>query len=126
MAKKTMGQITDELQIMREEIRDLEKVVKKKKAVFDAAVEKALARMEEEGTSKVTGEMATMSISVNNVPNIGNWNKFYQYIKRNNAFHLLERRPAAKPCREELEARRNRAIPGVEWFEKRTLNLRNL
>lgn len=126
MAKKTMGQITDELHIAREEIRELEKVVKKKKAEYETRATKALERMEAEGTSKVTGELATMSISVNNVPNVGNWDKFYQYIARNKAFHLLERRPAAKPCREELEARRNRAIPGVEWFEKRSLNLRNL
>lgn len=126
MASKSTAQIADELHIMREEIRDLEKIVKKKKAEFDAVAEKALARMEKEGASKITGELATVSISVNNVPNVSNWDKFYAFIKRNNSFHLLERRPAAKPCREELEARRNRAIPGVEWFEKRSLNLRNL
>ncbi len=126
MAKRTLGQISDELHLEREEIRQLQASIDKRKKAYKLKEDAALTRLEKEGTSKVTGEFATMSVSITTVPQVVNWDKLYQFIKRNSAFHLLERRPAAKAWREEVESRRNRPIPGVEGFQKRSLNLRNL
>ena len=126
MARKTLGQISDELHLEREEIRDITSALEKKKKAYKIREDAALERMEKEGTSKITGEFATMSVSITTVPNVSDWTKFYRFIKKTDGFHLLERRPAAKAWRETLEERRNKPIPGVEGFEKKTLNLRNL
>lgn len=126
MATKPLGLISDELHLEREEIRDLTSSLEKLKKAYKIREEKALERMEKEGTTKVTGELATMSVSVTTVPNAADWEKVYRYIAKNKAFHLLERRLAAKAWREEVESRRGQSIPGVEGFEKRTLLLRNL
>jgi hypothetical protein len=126
MARKTLGVISDELHLEREEIRRLNTELEKKKDAYGKKELAALERMNKEGTSKVTGEFATMSISITTVPQINDWNKYYAYITRNKAFHLLERRPAAKAWREAVEERRGKPIPGATGFEKHKLNLRNL
>lgn len=126
MAKKTLGAISDELHMEREAIRRLDSELSKKKEAYGKKEMAALERMDKEGTSRVTGEFATMSISITTVPQITDWDKFYRYIKKENAFHLLERRAAAKAWRETVEERRGRPIPGATGFEKHKLNLRNL
>jgi len=126
MARRTLGSISDELHLEREDIRALQSAIDKKKKAYKLKEDAALERMEKEGTSKITGEFATMSISIITVPQVKDWDKFQAYIKRNSAFHLLERRPAAKAWREEVESRRNRPVPGVEGFQKHSLNLRNV
>jgi hypothetical protein len=80
--------------------------------------------MKDEGVLKITGHEATVSVSINTVASVKDWDKFYKYIRKNDAFHLLERRPASKAWREEVEIRRGKVVPGTEGFEKRTLNLR--
>ena len=82
-------------------------------------------RMKEEGALRVTGSKATISVSINTVPSVEDWEKFYRYVRKHKAFHLLERRPASKAWREEVENRRGRPVPGTKGFEKSTLNLRN-
>jgi hypothetical protein len=126
MSNKTLGQFADELSDDREEIRRLQTKLDDAKRAFATKQESALERMTEEGTIKVTGTKATITVSIQTVANIKDWEKYYRYIKQHNAFHLLERRPASKAWREEVEIRRGKPVPGSEGFEKRTLNLRNV
>lgn len=125
MVDKTLGEISDELHFEREEIRKLGETLERKKKAFKERETRALARMKEEGILRVTGKHATMSVSTVTVPSVKDWEKFYRYIKQHKAFHLLERRPASKAWREEVENRRGKVVPGTEGFEKDTLNLRN-
>lgn len=125
MSQKSLAEIADELSADREELRKLQDAIDKKKRSYAEKMERALARMKEEKTLRVTGERATMSVSLTTVPQVKDWDKFYRYIKKADAFHLLERRPAAKAWREEVENRRGKLVPGTEGFEKSTLNLRN-
>ena len=125
MAEKTLGDISDELHFEREEIRKLGELLERKKKSFKEKEKRALDRMKEAGVLSITGAHATMSVSEVTVPSIEDWKKYYRYIKQHNAFHLLERRPASKAWREEVENRRGKPVPGSKGFEKRTLNLRN-
>ena len=125
MAQKPLGIIADELSEDREAIRELTKKLENMKRAYDEKMQRALDRMNDEGVLKVTGSLATMSVSINTVPTVEDWEKFYRYVKKHGAFHLLERRPAAKAWREEVENRRGRPVPGTKGFEKSTLNLRN-
>lgn len=110
----------------RAEIRTAEAHVTALKADKTKLEETILIELDKEGLSKATGSRATVSISKIIVPTVENWDKLYAYIARNKAFHLLERRPASKPWREEVESRNGKAIPGVSEFEKTSLNLRSL
>jgi len=126
MSTKTLGQFADELSDDREDIRRLQTKLDEAKKAFKTKEAAALERMGEEGTLKVTGTKATITVSIQTLANIKDWEKYYRYIKQHNAFHLLERRPASKAWREEVEIRRGKPVPGSEGFEKRTLNLRNV
>lgn len=122
---KSLGEISDELHHDREAIRALTKQLKELEKKYAEKVERAIARMHEDGVQRITGSHATMSLSVNTVPQVEDWDKLYRYVKKHDAFHLLERRPAAKAWREEVENRRGKLVPGTKGFEKVTLLLRN-
>ncbi len=124
MPKLTLAELGDELSAERDVIRGLEVDLKALKSSFRVKEEKILERMKDEGVLKITGHEATVSVSINTVASVKDWDKFYKYIRKNDAFHLLERRPASKAWREEVEIRRGKVVPGTEGFEKRTLNLR--
>ena len=47
-------------------------------------------------------------------PSVKDWPALYAYIKENDAFELLERRPGKGACRERWDA--GEIIPGVEKF----------
>jgi Ser-tRNA(Ala) deacylase AlaX len=117
--------MADDLSVDRDAIRKLSDELDLKKKSFKEKEGRILDRMKEEGALRVTGSRATISVSVNTVPSVKDWDKFYRYVKQHSAFHLLERRPASKAWREEVENRRGRPVPGTEGFEKSTLNLRN-
>ena len=125
MTQRTLAEMADDLSVDRDEIRKLNDEIDRKKKSFKEKEQRILDRMKEEGALRVTGSKATISISVNTVPSVKDWDKFYRYIKQHKAFHLLERRPASKAWREEVENRRGKPVPGTEGFEKSTLNLRN-
>jgi hypothetical protein len=48
------------------------------------------------------------------VPAVKDWGKYYEFIKQNDAFELLERRPGKAACRERWD--NGIDIPGVEKF----------
>jgi hypothetical protein len=125
MSELTLAELSDALSDDRDAIRTIDEKLKTLKSAYREKEQKILERMKEEGALRVTGQKATISVSVNTVANVKDWDKFYRYIKKNDAFHLLERRPASKAWREEVENRRGKVVPGTEGFEKRTLNLRN-
>lgn len=125
MTDATLAMQADLLAADRAVIRDLDSKLKDLKKHYREKEEKIIEQMVEEGALKVSGHEATISMSVNTVATVKDWDAFYEYIRKEDAFHLLERRPASKPWREEVEIRRGEAVPGVEGFEKRTLNLRS-
>lgn len=119
----TLGEDIDALHATREELRAANEVIEEIKSRIAAAEAALLERMEKEGVKKATGSRATISVSTVVLPQVEDWNRFHEYIKENDFFHLLERRPSAPGCRELFE--RDGAIPGVVPFMKRKLNLRS-
>jgi hypothetical protein len=64
---------------------------------------------------KFTTSEGTIYLSPQVVPKVVDWNAFYGYIERNQAFHMLERRPSRAAFRELHEA--HKLVPGVEAVE---------
>jgi hypothetical protein len=115
----TQGNLIDRKTKLRAEIAALNKQVDFLEQHEKAIDQALMAKLDEEGTTKASGRTGTVSISESVVPTVRDWESFYDYIKANNYFHLLERRPSATGCRELFE--RAGAIPGVEPFTKRSL-----
>lgn len=122
----TLGENIDLLHAVRENIRHYEAEIKKLEEQKHAIEEAIQAQMKAAGLDQARGSLATASVSTKQVANVSDWDKFYTYIGRNKAFHLLQRRVSDTAWREEVESRKGKALPGVEAFTKTSLNLRSL
>jgi hypothetical protein len=60
------------------------------------------------------GKLATASISRLTVAEVKNWGRFYDWIAKNKAWEMLQRRVNDKAYRERLDAKQK--VPGVEPF----------
>lgn len=81
-----------------------------------------LLRLDEQGMEKVSTANGTAAISETVLPQVVDWDAFYQYMLDNDALYLLQKRPAAAAFREMQES--GQAIAGVEPFIQRTIGLR--
>lgn len=120
----TQGQLIDQLFELRERIRELDRQSQALKDEKQALEDTLLKELDAQGVQSVSGRKATASISENIVPSIEDWDSFHAFIRRNNAFYLLQRRANAAPYRELMEQRRGKKIPGATSVTLRTLNLR--
>ena len=120
----TVGVKIDALHALREEKRQLEKLLKAKAQEIDLAENDLIEQMDQQNITKSTGSKATVSISTSVKPSVEDWDAFYAYIHKNKYYHLLERRPSVTGCRELFDHKG--AIPGVVPFTQRKLNIRSV
>lgn len=119
-----IGAEIDALWALREKKRALDEQVKVIETQINEASEALMVRMEQDGTDKVTGKMATVSISDVMVGNCTDWDMLNAFIKKTGNFQLYQHRLSDPAVRELFEQKGN--IPGVELFKKRKLNLRKV
>lgn len=86
---------------------------------LDAELIQSLQDSDEEQV-KINGGIGIKLVS-STVPSVKDWDAFYAWIKKNNAFWMLERRPSVTGYRDTLAA--GKTIPGVESFTKIKLGL---
>lgn len=120
---KNIGQLIDYDFELREKIRELGKKVDALKEEREKVEKQILEAMDEQTLPRASGTKATASVIEQVVGHVQDWDRFYGFITRTKAFHLLERRIASAPYREELKAR-GKPIPGVVPYTKRTIGLR--
>lgn len=123
VAAKTLGELIDELQHIRDEKRKASAEVERLSAAYaevEAKVEEQLSSM---GLDKASGSTATVSLSKVVAANVEDWDAFYKFIKRTGYFHLLQRRTSDPACRELFEQKGS--IPGVTPVSLTKLNLRS-
>lgn len=121
--ERTLPQKIDDLRKQRDKIREERNKLSELETAFKAAEEQILTELREQGATKLSGKLATASVSESEVPSVEDWDDFYKFIRRNNAFYLLQRRPNAAPYRELMEQRRGKKIPGVNTVTTYRLNL---
>ncbi len=123
-APATTGAIIDQLWAIREEKRlltaQLSDVEKKQKDIEAILME----RLESEGMDKATGRKASVSVSINVVADVQDWDEFWKYIIGKKYTHMLQKRVSDPAYRELLE--KGVKVPGVIPFSKRTLNVRTV
>lgn len=120
----TIGEMLDEMHQVREEKRELESQVKDLNAKYKDLEDVAIEALKKAGLEGAKGELATASISETEVPNATDWTKTFRFIKKEGAYHLLERRISKSAWQEMVALRKGRPIPGVESYVRTSLNLR--
>lgn len=121
---KTLGVLIDEIWALREDKRGLEAKVKGIEASIAESEATLMERLDTEGVDKSTGKKASVSISSAVVATIKDWDVFTAYIAKTKYFHLLQRRVSDVAARELFESKG--AVPGLEPFTKRKINIRTL
>jgi hypothetical protein len=69
----------------------------------------------------VAGKTARLQIKKDVVARVVDWPKFYAYIKKNNAFELLNRAVNGKSVKERWDAKKQ--VPGVDKFDIKKISL---
>lgn len=111
--------------------RDRKKVImdaaKKKCEQIDAALEVAEAALlkflNENGIENVKTAAGTAYKSVSTSATVGDWDQTLEFIKANDAWHMLERR-VSKVAVEEYIAETQDLPPGVNWKTFTQVNIR--
>ena len=111
----------DEMFMLRERKRGLEKDVKEVNAEIAECNNWLMERLDEVGTASARGSLASVVISESLVPRIEDWGLVSDWIMDNDAIYLCHRRISSGPWKELLDSGQN--VPGITPFTKRAISL---
>lgn len=123
-APPTMGEMIDKMAETRDKKRVLESSIKELDGVIADLESQIMESMAAQGVDKMTGKLASVSITTNTVAQVEDWDAFLAYVYKMKFGHLLQRRVSDPAYRELLE--QGKKVPGVQPFSKARLNLRSL
>ena len=113
---------------MADRLYKLKELIKESKAKTEVlederkAIEGYLiSNLPSDGGTGVQGKVARVSLIVNEVPQVEDWDKLRKYIVKTGSWELLQKRVNSAPCAERWEA--GEKIPGVTAFPKVTISL---
>ena len=107
----------------REEIEIINKQLKKikeKDRLLDAIL---IEKMDEQGLSRTANDMSSVTVKEDSVPEVVDWDVFYEHIQETGEFSLLHRRVSSAAWNESVKIK---DVPGVKATQLRKVNLRKL
>lgn len=120
----SLGSLIDQYFELRSEKKEHD-AASKECADAMASIEADLLELfDQQGLNLCRGRKASASISEVEIPIVEDWDAYQEYIKENDALHLLERRPATRAWRELYES--GELVPGTSPFKKRGINVRKI
>lgn len=123
-ATRSINDVADDilkLQVKRKRLEDQAEVIKKQ----EEELKLELSKMADDAKLTFGGnKKSAWNISPNIVPQVADWDAFYEYIAKKKYFHMLQRRPAVKACQEIWG--QGGAIPGVEKFTQLKVNVKEV
>ena len=118
---KTIGACIDALYKMRAERHAIEKkaeAVKEQESALEGYVLETFRKTDLDGAR---GKVAVAGITQATVPTVKDWDALYKYVKKKDAWDLLQKRVSATAYRERLDEKV--VVPGVEPFTVTKLSL---
>lgn len=118
---KTLGECADAIYTLRQERLALEKqaeTVKKKESLVR---EHIIAHLPKSEATGVAGKIACVTVVGKVIPQAQDWAKIHAYIKKHNAFDLLQRRLSDGAVQERWD--NDKEIPGIISFNTVTLSV---
>lgn len=107
----------------REEIEIINKQLKKikeKDRLLDAIL---IEKMDAQGLTRTANDMSSVTIKEDSVPEVVDWDVFYEHIQETGEFSLLHRRVSSAAWNESVKIK---DVPGVKATQLRKVNLRKL
>jgi hypothetical protein len=121
----TLGDLIDQLSKNKADLELVHNREKELKEAGDKIRVQILEMMDAQGKlTRAAGKSAQVQVVDKVLPQVVDWDKFYDYIYTNRFIHLLQKRPSVPGCTELFETSGD--IPGVEKFTKRDVTLRSL
>lgn len=120
--KRTLGLISDEILAKQKEIKRLNELVEVAEGEKKVLCEELMIAADLQKLEKGGGKSSAFTIKPQTVPQVENWDLFYEYIYENRYGHLLQRRPGVQACAELWE--QGKMIPGVEKFTQMKVSVK--
>lgn len=100
---------------------DLQKRVEKLKKLESELDQYFIDTLPVSQASGIAGQVARVQIKPNPKPIVEDWDKFYAYVKKNNAFDLLQRRVSESAVEERWADKKQ--VPGVGIFHTKKVSV---
>lgn len=120
---KTLNELIAESMDLKRQIDEHTRAATNLGAQRDAVLAKILEKMDEDGLQRTGTDVANVLVSETIVPTVNDWDAFYNFIRENDAMHLLQRRVTSTSYREYIDA--GQEVPGVVPFTKRSVQVRS-
>ena len=85
---------------LREQKRELAIQEKALNLAYESIKQELMGLLETQGVSGAKTSVARVNFTESQVVQVQDWDAFYSYIKENDAFYLLQKRPASTACKE--------------------------
>lgn len=118
----TTGDIIALMLETREERRTIAARDKELIEVWRSLEMELLLRLDEQSMTKASTGFGTATITETVLPQVQDWDEFYEHIKETDSFYLLQKRVAAAAYRELQQAGED--VPGISPYPQRSINLR--
>lgn len=118
----TTAQIIERMVEIREERRKISSHDKELIEEYRPLELELIVRLDEQGMEKASTGAGTASINETVLPQVVDWDEFYDWIKEKDAFYMLQKRPAAAAYRELQES--GEEVAGIVPYTKREIGLR--
>lgn len=120
-----LKQLIQHLSECKEHLANIRAQEKDAKKAHDEAEYALILHLKESGLDRVSANGFTASYSTETVANVNDWEAFYDFVRENNAFYLLQKRIASSAFREMLQVD-GAPPPGTEPMEKDKLSFRKV
>lgn len=121
MAKQKIGDLVDEYIAMRATRLDLEKQAAAKKEEETALAQSIYVLFSKEKTEIASGKLGYVKYHKKDKPRIDDWRKFCNYVAKNDAFDLFEKRVTVSAWEARLE--NGEKVPGIITYPYESLSV---
>ena len=118
---KTLGATIDLIWTLEQEIKEAEAAIKPLKEKQKALEEYLMSNFERQGIDGSKGKLGAASIRRSTVAEVVDWIPFYEYMRKNKAYDLMQKRISVTACRERWDS--GKEIPGVAQKQIETLSI---
>lgn len=118
---KQVGACADRLYELRQKRLEMQKAVDAVADEEKALKDHIINTLPKSEASGVAGKVARVTVVTKDVPQVDDYDAFYEYVRKNKAFDLLQRRLNTSAVEERLEA--GKQIPGVKIFHAVSVSL---
>ncbi len=106
----------EEMEIINKQL----KKIKEKDRLLDAIL---IEKMDAQGLTRTANDMSSVTVKEDSVPEVVDWDVFYEHIQETGEFSLLHRRVSSAAWNESVKIK---DVPGVKATQLRKVNLRKL